>query len=180
MKKVFLFTVSLFLFHSCIPIRIAPSIDDYKVTKGKKFKRGLPKRQMFLFEDPKEAGHFYDYVNTKFHLNDHLVDTDVPFKILEQQCFFSFYEVEIPTKTVNLVPLIIDGLLDRADMSPVLEDAHSSRTGTWYVAIEVYSDVEKDCLSENSLSRTSVLKYLRTMKKEYLSTHNYNEVVFKN
>lgn len=180
MFRIITFIGILFLLYSCIPLRIAPSIDDYKITKGKKFKRGLPKREMFIFEDPKDANQFYNYVNIKFELGDEDVYDDVPFKINGQQYFFSFYEVEIPTKTINLIPLVIDGLLDSADMGPFLEDAHASRVGNWYIAIEAYTDFEQDCLQQNSLSREVVLKYLRTIKQEYLSTYNYNEVVFKN
>ncbi len=180
MFRIITFIGILFLLYSCIPLRIAPSIDDYKITKGKKFKRGLPKREMFIFEDPKDANQFYNYVNIKFELGDEDVYDDVPFKINGQQYFFSFYEVEIPTKTINLIPLVIDGLLDSADMGPFLEDVHASRVGNWYIAIEAYTDFEQDCLQENSLSREVVLKYLRTKKQEYLSTYNYNEVVFKN
>ena len=54
------------------------------------------------------------------------------------------------------------------------------RSDNYYIAIEVYSDLEVDCLHVKSLSREVVLKYLRALKNEYLSTHNYNEVVFKN
>jgi len=54
------------------------------------------------------------------------------------------------------------------------------RSDNWYLALEVYNDLEPDCLDETSLSRQSVLKYLRALKKEYLATHNYNETVFKN
>ncbi|WP_299533669.1 hypothetical protein [Ulvibacterium sp.] len=180
MSRIVPFIVISLLFCSCIPLRVAPNIDDYKITQGKKFRKGLPKREMFIFEDPKDADQFYHYVNTKFALNDENVYDDIPFEIAGQQYFFSFYEVEIPTKTINLIPLVIDGLLNSADMDPILEDAHSSRIGNWYIAIESYADFDRDCLQENSLSREAVLKYLRSIKQEYLSTHNYNEVVFKN
>ncbi|NHF59057.1 hypothetical protein FK220_006885 [Flavobacteriaceae bacterium TP-CH-4] len=182
-----LFLVSLFvLFHSCIPLRIAPTIEDYKVTRGKKFKRGLSKRQMFIFEDPKDAGHFYEYVNTKFQLNDTNVYDDIPFKINEEQYFFAWYEIEIADKTLNLAPamfdIVLNGALGNEEFEPYLmESANNfSRKGHWYIAIEVYSDSENDCLSLNALSREAVLNYLSALKKEYLSTHNYNEVVFKN
>jgi len=46
--------------------------------------------------------------------------------------------------------------------------------------MEVFSDTEKDCLREGSVSRDIVLSYLRDLKNEYLATDNYNEVVFKN
>ncbi|MEK6152862.1 hypothetical protein WIW50_06360 [Flavobacteriaceae bacterium 3-367] len=179
MKKTLLLLLSFVLFGSCIPLRIAPKIKDHKITQGKRFKRSLPKRQMFIFEDPKEANAFYDYVNTKFALEHQQVYDDVPFRIKGKQFFFSFYEVEIPTKTINLIPIMIDGLLDQAEMDPLLEEVHSTREGNWYLAIEVYSDDENDCLHENSLSRSLVLNYLRTLKEEYLSTHNYHETVFK-
>lgn len=107
------------------------------------------------------------------------------FKLTAIYYFFSFYEMEIPDKTINLIPIAFDVLLNEIlgneeKESYLSGDAGVSRKGNWYIAIEVYSDKENDCLVINSLSREAVLEYLRTLKKEYLSTHNYNEVVFKN
>ena len=171
----------LVLLSSCIPLRIAPNIKDYKLTQGKRFKKGLPKKTVFVFEDPKDANEFYDYINTKFQLNDYYVDVQVPFLVSGNTFYFSFYEVEIPTKTINLIPLALDVALSKsADMDPILEDAYATRVGNWYIALEVFSDTEEDCLSEDSISREMVLSYLRELKNEYLTTDNYNEVVFKN
>ena len=186
MKSLLPIAISFFLLSSCIPLRIAPNIPDYRITKGESFKKDLPKREMFVFEDPKDANHFYNYVDTKFQLNNENVYDDIPFIIDDQQFFFSFYEVEIPDKTINLFPVVLDVFTNAAlgndEMDPIFSggDAAYSRIGNWYIAIEVYSDLEKDCLQINSLSRQAVLEYLRTLKKEYLSTHNNNEVVFKN
>lgn len=186
MRIVVSVVVAVFLFNSCIPLRIAPDIDDYKITKGKSFKKGLPKREMFVFEDPKEADEFYDYVNIKFQLNNENVYDDVPFEINTQTYFFSFYEVEIPDKTINLFPVVLDVFVNAAlgieDVEPVFSDDENgvTRNGHWYIAIEAYSDHEKDCLKVGSLSREVVLNYLRALKKEYISTHNYNETIFKN
>ncbi|KAG1650669.1 tRNA uridine 5-carboxymethylaminomethyl modification enzyme MnmG [Nymphon striatum] len=153
---------------------------DYKITKGKKFKRELSKRQMFIFEDSKDAEEFYNFVNIKFQLDHTDVYDDIPFEIDGEQYFFAWYEIEIPDKTLNLLPIVVDVALLASDINPVLENSYSSRKGNWYVALEVYNDAEPDCLEETSLSREIVLKYLRTLKKEYLATHNYNETVFKN
>ena len=135
---------------------------------------------MFVFEDTKDNNHFYNYVNTKFQLNNENVYDDVPFTQNGIQYFFSFYEVEIPTKTINLVGFVADAMLGEAGIDPIFEDSYDSRKEHWYIAIEVYSDLEKDCLQVDSLSREVVLKYLRTLKHEYLITHNHNETVFKN
>lgn len=135
---------------------------------------------MFLFEDPKDAGHFYDFVDIKFGLKNENVYDDVPFIMNEATYFFSFYEVEIPTKIINLGGVFVDAMLDDAGMGPIFEDHYESRKGHWYIAMEVYSDAENDCLKPDALSREVVLKYLRTLKQEYLTTQNYNETVFKN
>lgn len=148
--------------------------------RGKKFKKGLPKKTVFVFEDPKEENAFYNYVNTKFQLDDYYVDVSVPFMVDGNEYYFSFYEVDIPSKFVNLLPLLIDVALERSGGDPILDDAYESRNDSWYIAIEVFSVSEKDCLAENSPSKDVVLKYLRDLKNEYLNTHNYNEVLFKN
>ncbi|TLF40942.1 hypothetical protein [Maribacter aurantiacus] len=175
----YLVVMSLLLINSCIPIRIAPSIEDYTISKGKKFKRQLPKRQMYIFEDPKQANEFYNYINIKYSLNDVDVWLDVPFTIEDKDFLFSFYEVEIPTKTVNLVPLAIDGVLHTAELDPVMGNLYETRKGNWYIAIEVYDQNYKDCLSAEFDYRKEIIEYLVLLKNEYLVTSNYNEVLFK-
>lgn len=103
LKKFLLLFLVVFSL-SCIPERIAPSIDNYKLVQGKKFKKSLSKRHIFIFEDPKSADHFYHYVDTKFQLNNQNVFDDVPFEVGGEPYFFAFYEVEIPTKILNLGP----------------------------------------------------------------------------
>ncbi|WP_422858197.1 hypothetical protein ACOKFD_12330 [Flagellimonas sp. S174] len=180
MKNYLSIFLIFFLFSSCIPLRVAPSIKDYKIVKGKKFRRSLPKKTVYVFEDPKEANEFYDYVNIKFDLEDFSVDVDVPFYVNNKKYAFSFYEVEIPDKTINLIPVVADALLSRADMDPVFDEIHETRKGNFYIAMEVYDELGNDILLENSSDKKQVIQYLSNLKNEYLNTHNYNEVVFKN
>ena len=180
MKKNALVILVLITIQSCIPIRIAPKIKDYQLTKGKKFKRSLPERQMFVFQDPKEANEFYNYINTKFNLNNVNVYNDIPFTLENNQYFFSFYEIDIPNKTINLVPIAVDAILQKAEMTPIMDNLYATRKGNWYIAIEVYSDTEQDCLEENADFKPQVTKFLRHLKNEYLASYNYNEVLFKN
>lgn len=173
MPRILLFIFSISILQSCIPLRIAPKIDSHKVTKGKKFKRSLPKRQMFIFEDPKDVNHFYKFVDTKFNLDNQKVYDDVPFRLSGEQYFFSFYEVEIPTKVLNIGALFADVLLMQTGNDTMFEDQHTQRDGHWYIAVEVYSDNENDCLDEDSLFREAVLSYLTTLKEEYLTSNEY-------
>jgi hypothetical protein len=178
MKKGVLL-ISVFFYFSCIPLRIAPNIKSDKVMVAKKFKRKLPKRYAFIFEDPKEANEFYNYVNIKHELNHQDVEWNVPFEVDGELCYFSFYEVEIPDKTLNILPIFIDAALQSNDLEPMFEEAYTSRTGNWYLAITVVDDQGNDCLKENYVKREAILNYLKAMRVEYLNTHNYLEALLK-
>jgi len=169
----------LLIFSSCIPLRIAPTIDDDKVMLAKKIKRNLPRSYAFIFEDPKETNEFYNYINTKHELNHQDVEWNIPFIIDDEEFFFSFYEVEIPTKTINLIPIFIDAGLDSNGYDPVFEDSQFSRIGHWYIALTVSDANMDDCLKPNYKFRKEILMYLRDLRMEYLDTNNYIEALLK-
>ncbi len=177
--KQLLILLGLFIFSSCIPLRIAPKIKDHKIMVAKKFKRNLPRDHAFIFEDPKNTNEFYNYINTKYALNDQDVEWNVPFIIDNEEFFFSFYETEIPTKTINLIPIVINAELEEKGHDPLLEDAEFSRIGNWYLALTVSDSTMGDCLDPNYKSREKVLKYLQDLKTEYLNTNNYLEAWFR-
>ncbi|WP_299229229.1 hypothetical protein [uncultured Psychroserpens sp.] len=178
MKTIFTLAF-LLLITSCIPIRVAPKIEHQKIMVGKKFRRTLPKAYVFIFEDPKDANEFYDYINTKFQLNNFDVDYDVPIQLNGKPYYMSFYEAEIPTKTLNLAPIVVDAALAVNQLDPLLIDHHMSRVGTWYVAISILDKESNNCLEPNYKDRTIVIDYLKCLKNEYLTTHNYIEILFK-
>lgn len=178
MKRFLLLFLVLSCF-SCIPLRIAPTIKTDKVMVAKKFKRKLPKQHAFIFEDPKDANEFYNYVNIKYELNHENVEWNVPFEIDKKLFYFSFYEVEIPNKTLNFLPIFIDGALESKDHDPIFEDSYITRTGNWYVAITTSDYTLKDCLKSDYIYREAILKYLRDLRTEYLNTSNYLEALLR-
>lgn len=178
MKKLLLLFLVLFCF-SCIPLRIAPTIKTDKVMVAKKFKRKLSKQYAFIFEDPKDANEFYNYVNTKYELYHQDVEWNVPFEIDGEQFFFSFSETEIQDKTLNLLPLVADAALDSKGYGPLFDNVYTSRTGNWYILIGVSDNDLNDCLKPDYLYREKVLKYLRSLRKEYLNTQNYLEALLR-
>ena len=127
--RIVYFLLLVFLTTSCVPIRIAPNIKEHKIVKANKFKRKLPKQYAFVFEDPKEAKEFYNYVNTKFQLDHQAVDWDVPFKVENQFHYLRFYETEIPNKTLNFIPFLIDAKRQSNGNDAILEDLYTSRKG---------------------------------------------------
>lgn len=160
-------------------MRIAPSIKNDKVIVAKKFKRDLPRSYAFIFEDPKEADEFYNFVNTKYDLDFQDVESNVPIEIDAAIYYMSFYESEIPTKTINLIPIVIDAKAGSNGNEPLLEDAHFSRVGNWYLVLTVDNSEMKDCLAPNYPHREKILVFLRELKSEYLTTHNYIESYLK-
>lgn len=172
--------LAFLMFSSCIPLRIAPTIKEEKVMLAKKFKRKLPKRYAFIFEDPKDAGEFYNYINTKYGLDHQNVERNVPITVNNNTFFLSFYETEIPTKTINLIPILIDVGLTESGLDPMLEDAEFSRIGNWYIALTVSDAAMEDALHPSHGAHRKIIPYLRKLRIEYLNTTNYYDALFRN
>lgn len=181
MKHLPTFLFLLIISASCIPVRIPPSIKEDKVMVAKKFKRKLPKRYAFIFEDPKDAGEFYNYINTKYNLNHTNVEDNVPFTINDSTYFLSFHETEIPSKVLNLTPMIVNGALENNNLPTLLnEDGNQiSRVGYWYLVLTVSDNDMNDALHTNYKSRDKIIKFLRETRVEYFNTYNYNEAWLK-
>ncbi len=177
-KSIVLALLAFFTF-SCIPLQIAPNIDGAKIYKGKKFKKQLPKQQVYVFEDPKDANEFYTYINAKFDIDYDIGGGNVPITINNKKHYLTFYEVERNTKTVNLVPIAVDLANESKGNEPVFEAIYTSRSGSWYIALTVTDDAFNDNLKETDPSHKSILRYLDKLRLEYLSTANYMEIYFK-
>lgn len=181
MKSTYLL-LSLVILSSCIPISIKPNIEDYKLTNGAKFKRGLPNQETFIFEDPKDADEFYTYINVKFNRQHQDVQYNVPVDINGTEYYLTFYETERSTKTINLLPIVADAALLASDLTvgDTFIDSYTSRSGQWYLIITVNNNDLQDALSSSSPDKNKILQFLRKMKQEYLATANYQEIYFKN
>ena len=173
--------ILLFVFlTSCIPVKIAPTIEGDKIMVAKKFKRKLPKQYSLIFEDPKEANEFYNFINTKYQLDHVNVESNVAFKIENQSFYFSFYETNKDTKTINLVPILVDAKRDANGSDPLFSDMHTSRKGKWYLVLIATDYDSNDCLNPKHTDSKIVEKYLRDLKVEYLNTSNYIESMLRN
>ena len=178
MKKV-AFLLILCFSYSCIPIRIAPNIKDNKVMIAKKFKRKLPKESAFIFKDPKDANEFYNYINILYQLDDYNVDYQVPISVSNETLFMTFYETEIPTKILNLVPIVIDAKRQSNGNDPILEDIYMTRKGNWYIILTVMDANGNDCLKSNYKNKPALISYLKDLKTKYLTTANYYDTLLK-
>lgn len=145
---------------------------------AKKFKRDLPRETSYIFSDPKEAYDFYDYINTKYKLNDVDVGLNSPIQIEGKTYYFTYHETDIPNKTLNLPLIVADAALEKEGHPTLFENNYISRTGNWYLVLTVYDDDIKNCLLQNHPDHLKVLAYLNAMKAEYLRTSNYTEVLF--
>ncbi len=167
----------LFCLTSCIPVRIAPTIENHKIMKAKKFKRHLPRETSFIFEDPKDANEFYDYINTKFELNHVDVGFNTQFQIDGNNYYLTYHEADIPNRTLNLIPLIVDLKRQSNGNEALFQDHYVSRKGNWYLVLSVYDDNLKNCLLDEHPNKTQVVAYLERMRNEYVTTHNYLQVL---
>ncbi|MBQ0908447.1 hypothetical protein KBJ98_07010 [Flavobacterium sp. F-328] len=169
----------ILLFYSCIPLRIAPKIEGDKIVQAKKFKKDLPNCYGFVFEDKKKADEFYNFINTKYNLKHSNVDSNVPIVINKKTFYMSFFERERISKTLNLLPIVVDAGLQTKGNDPIFEDNYTSRDGYWYIVISVRDAEIKDCLDPNHPEQAIVIKHLKKIKDEYFSTTNYVEAYLK-
>lgn len=178
LKCIYLTLLGLSTF-ACIPLQIAPNIEGAKVYKGKKFKKQLPKQQVYVFKDPKNANEFYTYINAKYDLDYDVGGGNVPIVINNKKYYLTFYEVERSTKTVNLVPIVADAVMDSKGFDPVFENDYTYRSGSWYIALTVTDDEFQDNLKEEDPAHATIIKHLDHLRNEYLSTENYMEIYLK-
>tara|TARA_R100000935_G_scaffold27288_1_gene47372 strand:+ start:45341 stop:45895 length:555 start_codon:yes stop_codon:yes gene_type:complete len=172
-------TVVALFFVSCIPLQIAPNFEGGKVFPPKKFKKQLPYNYVYVFEDPKDANEFFNYMNAKFQIFYDDDTGNIPVEIENETYYLTFYEVERTTKTVNLIPMAIDAGLEENGYGPVLGGAHQSRSGKWFIALTVTDEGLKDALKPAYDNHKEVLTYADTMREEYLNTVEYIEVYLK-
>jgi hypothetical protein len=87
--------------------------------------------------------------------------------------------VEIPTKTINLIPIVVDAALESNGHDPLLSDLQFSRIGNWYLALTVLDANMEDCLNPKHKLYEKTLEYVRDVKTEYLNTSEYIQALLK-
>ena len=147
--------------------------------KTKRFVKKLPLRYGFVFKDPKDANEFYQFINVKLSGYREWKDANLPFQVEETNFYLSFYEVEKTTKTLNLLPIIIDERLKDKGYDPLLSEYHNSRKGQWYLLLTVSDDALLDGLSPKHPRYKALISYLEDLRKEYLNTNNYIDQFFQ-
>ncbi len=174
------FTLLVFIaFQSCIPLKIAPNLEEGKVLKAKKFVPELGNRYVYAFNDPKDANEFYKYVNAKFQISYDDFIGNVEMQLDNQAYYLTFYEVNKETKTINLIPIVVDASMEQKGQYPIMTSAEVSRSGKWYIVLTVTDDKMKDALRPNYTHQENVVNYLMELQEEYLSTSKYLEVYLK-
>ena len=174
-KQLAIILILLIISTSCIPLRIAPNIKDYKIKVAKKFKRKLPNNYAFIFEDPKEADEFYNFIKLKYQLNYEDFGRNVPFGVNDKNYFLSFYETVIPTKTLDFSSGFLDATLAMTlgGQDSYEGEVEITRTDSWYLVLTVCDSNLEDCLEPNHKFRAEIVKYLIDLKMEYLNGFYY-------
>jgi hypothetical protein len=179
MKKLPIFALAI-LMSSCIPYKIAPRFknEDYKIMKAKKFKRKQPRETSFIFKDPKDADQFYYYINKKYNLNHKDVGLNTPFQFNGKTYYLSYREVKRTDETANIGLALVDLVLNEKVGTTVFHNNYSSRKGHWYIILTVYDDDVSNCLLDKHPDKSIIVEYLKDLKHEYLTTSNYEELLF--
>ena len=175
--KYLAIVILLSLSFSCIPLKIAPNMEHGEVVKAKRFVKELPNQYAYVFDDPKDANEFYNYINAKYQIT--YEDGNVPVIINERKAYLTFYEVNKETQTVNLIPILVNSSLEEKGYNPILKDAEETRFGKWYIALTVTDEAYKDCLNPKYDNYDGVTQFVAALRQEYLTTTDYIEVYLR-
>ncbi len=178
MKRRYILLIFLIV-SSCIPIKFAPEIKDYRIAVAKRFKRDLPKHYAFIFEDSKNADEFYRFLFWKLGSTDVDIEVNLPFKVEDKTYYMTFHERSKRSVTLNLLPIFIDVALERNGMDPSLEEMYESGDESWYILITVMDSEFRDCLKPSYPQQKEVVATLAALKEEYMNTHHYVEAFLK-
>ncbi len=174
MKKLVLWILPL-LITSCIPVKNAPEIKDYKIVVAKRFNKDLPRKYAFVFEDEKQADEFYRFLYWKLGRINADIEVNLPLQVGETTFYMSFHERPRRSFVVNLIPLFIDAVLISQDQGPMLEEAYAWEGESWYILITVADAALEDCLNPTYPRQQEVVATLKKLKDEYENTHHYVE-----
>ena len=179
MKQLLVYLFLCSFFSSCIPLSFAPNIDTDKVKLAKRFKRDLPKRYGFIFEDPKEVDEFFEFINTKYELPG--IDRKIPLWIDKKPLIMNIYERRRTTSTLNFIPILIDAALSGEDggVPGFFNSFYTTRNEKWFIIITLTDLNGQDALAPAYDKRNANLSFLRSLQKEYLNTANYMEAYFR-
>tara|TARA_R100001369_G_scaffold16414_2_gene31433 strand:- start:381 stop:932 length:552 start_codon:yes stop_codon:yes gene_type:complete len=178
MKKLFILLLAA-VTPSNIPVKIAPKFknQDYKIMQANKFQRKMSRETSFIFKDPKNADEFYYYVNKKYKLNHKDVGLNTAFQHKAKTYYLSYSEVGKEDENANIGLAFVDLVLEEKAGFTVFENNYTSRKGHWYIILTVYDKDIKNCLLDKHPMKSEITKYLRALKKEYVTTHNYEELL---
>ena len=164
---------------SCIPLKIAPQIQHYKLMKTRRFIRQLPQQHAFVFQDTKVPDAFYQFFNIRFSSLSQWTNENLPINVKGASYFFSFYGVEKTTKTFNLFPFIVDTILEEKGDFRFFERFYTRYRPHAYIVITVRNETLEDCLEPRHPARESLVEFLEAMRKDYLMTNNYIDQLFR-
>jgi hypothetical protein len=154
---------------SCIPTRIAPTIKEDTILKGKRLNRQLKHQPYFVFENKKGELFFYEFLDAKIIPKDYPYYLNVPIKIADNNYFISFNSVEGKDQRINVGGAFLSAIFNEAVNADVFETYVIVHNNYYlYVAIKVMDEENNNCLAEDYLHREVVLKYLRDLRIAYI------------
>lgn len=105
--RLICFVICNLLFFSCIPYRIAPQVDTYKLINGRRFIK-KSKTNSFVFIDPKQADEFRQFITIKLTSTPpweqpfpYWEDQQFLFTINKDSFYLCYYEAYKTTKTIR-------------------------------------------------------------------------------
>lgn len=158
-KRIFVISVFFLITASCGISKPKYVIEDYALVPNAKAILGNDGLTAFIFENNKKILPFQQFLVNKYNLQTYN-QREIPFTINEQQFVLHMYDNDEITKYLNITDFV---------MKEQIPDVSKMGNQSDFIVLSVVSDMNEDCLKDNSLYQNIVIKYLKNLKQEYFS-----------
>ena len=178
MRRIFFCCLS-FVLVGCFSLQPASLIDDYRVTKARKWVKEKPRTYHFVFENPKPPEEWRWFTQIHFGVYNDPQQRLHAFQIDEKPYTLLYTSFTRTGERINVWAMVLDELLLRWINMSFFEADHTTKNIRQYVRVSVRDAHEKDALHPSYPQRTTVIAYLEELRHTYLDTNNYMDQLFR-
>ena len=135
------------------------TITDYVLVPNAKEIIGNKGLTAFVFENNKRIIPFQQFLAVHYNLQT-LNQKEIPFEINDERFTLHVYDATQMEKYINLSDFV---------MKEQIPDVSKMGNQSDFIVLSAVNDRNEDCLKDDSLYQTRVLKYLKNLKEAYLS-----------
>lgn len=178
MRRILFYFLS-FVLVGCLSLQPASLIDDYRVTKSRRWVKEKPRTYHFVFENSKPPEEWRWFTQIHFGVYNDPQQRHYAFEVDHKPYTLLYTSYTRTGERINVWAMVLDELLLRWINMSFFEPDHTTKNIRQYVRVSVRDAHEKDALHPSHPHRKTVIASLEELRRTYLATNNYMDQLFR-